>query len=495
MTNMTVAFQTQYDGEGTTQFTSGMDDAKAQIEQVGQAGQTAGVNMEGLFRRMERPLSALVFSGVASDLENMSAKGMSATMKLEQGLHAIGMALAFINPLWGALFLAAGEVFNLYEKFTHVQTVDELDKETKSILDQVSKLKDLKDMVAKNGDAKKEELALLQMTTEASKEDIQKKLEAVNAQLKMNETINAGALAENTNVMTFLKGSHDVTDAQQKEIDLLEKKKILQDALTTATNGPTNDNTAVLQKRHDMMMQSIVDSHNLDETTKQLAHTDEFLDQTRKKILETTDPKALKSLEDQYDIITKLRQIEQQHLTDLKNSETQQVTILDNLKTAYTNAMGNIVQSLQNGGKSMDQITKDTLSTMVTDFGNAEAGMLLADAQKNAFINPGLSLLELAGAAAITAGTAALSSSIGGNSSATSTPPAAVGSASSNTSAASSSGAQTTQANLTININGGMIDKPTVAYILQQANELVQQNGYPLVATQINGVSPMPGSA
>lgn len=493
---MTVAFNTQYDGEGATQFQTGMKEVGAQIDQIGEKSAAAGINLEGLTRRLERPLSALVFSGVADSLVGLGDKGMSATQQVEKGLHAVGLAISFINPLWGALFLAAAEVFNLYEKFTHVKTAEEIDKESKSIMDQISNMKEFSEVLKKGHDIRKDDLLLITDSIEAKKRQLEVDLQTVNIQIEKNKQAELDLInnreSQRSNFLA-LDLQTRINEKHEKEIDLLKQRQILESALNTITKGPDQDNTAIFQKKHDMKIQARVDNEDLARVTHELDVSQKFLDDTEEKILHTTDPKKLKMYEDQYDKIVKLETIQKQHQSTLETAAAQETSTLGNLGDAVKAHVTEISTVWAAGAKSLMDTTKAMAAAIVNDFANMEAGTLEMDATKNLFINPGLAIAEIAGAAAIRATGSALAGTFGGSSS--SAPSSSPSAYTPGNTASPNAGVQGNQSQLTVNINGGMIDKPTVSYIMQLANQLVQQNGFPLVATHINGISPMPGSA
>lgn len=136
VTETTLNFISRFDNSGAQQAVKGNQDVAKSLGDLGNQAGASGIKMDSLIRRMERPLGALVFSGMADDLMNMGQKGESTTMMLERGLHAVGMGLMYINPMWGIAALGAGALFDIFEKINHVKTADEIIKESKAIQSQ-----------------------------------------------------------------------------------------------------------------------------------------------------------------------------------------------------------------------------------------------------------------------------------------------------------------------------------------------------------------------
>lgn len=494
MTNMMVTFATDYDGEGATQFKSGMQDASDQITALGEKGQIAGVNMEGLFRRLERPLSALVFSGVADEITTMGQKGESGTMMVEHGLHAIGMALTFINPLWGALFLAAGEVFNLFEKFGHQKTAEEIQKQFSDTEALKKSLSESADVLLKHGQITKQDADEIKNLAGASEQEL-KSLQEHTKKLVEDEAAQLKATKARVDGNPFLKdtarGLEEIKEAQDRYNAALQASTGLTEhfkAIDDAKNQTVKDNEPVLQKQLDLQLQDKIDKTSLAEVTKILKDNEEVLDDTRKKILATTDVAELEMLEKKMEHAQELINLEKQHRDELQATADAENESIKSMVQSVDGDLNKLVDSWASGQKSLSDASKEAAAAIVNDFTNMEAGTLEMDAMKNIFINPGLAAAEFAGALAIRAAGSALASTFGGSTTSSSAAP----SPSSTTPGpvSSSSGGNQNQSSLTININGGMIDKATVAYIMQSANDLVQQNGMTVVATQINGVTP-----
>jgi hypothetical protein len=170
VTETTLNFVSRFDNSGATQAVQGNQNVGKSISDLGNQAANSQIKMDGLFRRMERPLSALVFSGMADDIVNLGQKGESATVMLEKGFHAVGMALTDINPMWGAEALGAGALFDIFEKMNHQKTAEEIQKQTGDLEKLTKSYSDAADVLLKHGVITKTESDQLKGFAEANKQ-------------------------------------------------------------------------------------------------------------------------------------------------------------------------------------------------------------------------------------------------------------------------------------------------------------------------------------
>ena len=105
---MTTILNTQYNGQGFDSAQAGFKGLQQSMNDTQKASETTGASMDGLFRRIERPVLAMAAISIADQLTGMGDKGQSASMMIERGLHAVGAALMFVKPELGETVIGAG---------------------------------------------------------------------------------------------------------------------------------------------------------------------------------------------------------------------------------------------------------------------------------------------------------------------------------------------------------------------------------------------------
>jgi hypothetical protein len=496
MTNLTAIYDTKYDGSGAEAAIRGQKEVSKSFQDTSDQAGRSGVNIEGMFKKLERPLSFLVFSQLSDQLTGIQAKGQTSGEVLSKIFHSVGMALTFVAPPLGIFTLGMVALWDIFEKYRNSgnKTADEIismGNELQKGAEDAAKAADA--MEKKYGADDREVQSLRKLSEENKKQhdDMVTHYEML-AKIADEEVL----YAQHTDTMgKEVDGLHYKTDELSKA--LAHQAEVRKELIALENQGaekketPDKTDETIMAKKHELQMQAYVDNLKLSDATKQLKADESLLAMNEAAILSTNDPKELQFFEEKEEWLKKLIGLENEHVTTLQAGAASQITTLENLKNAFTGSFSSIVNSVAQGGKSMVQIMKSTLSTMVTDFTNAEAGQLVMDAGKNAFLNPGLALAELAEATAISAAGAALSSSIGGQSAASSSPAAASVPTISN----NSSTTQTNNTSLNVNIMGAqVIDPSTSALILKGLNGIVQTNGFQIGATRVNGVAQAPGS-
>ncbi len=513
---MTAILNTQYDGTGFTSASSGMDNLQQKMSDTADAADNSSSKFDSFSRRIERPISFLAIQGLSQEMTDVGNKGETTSQMLEKGLHAAALAISFFNPEMGLLVVGALAAYEVFRKLNAQKTAEEFQKEADALVAEHKELENLVPLLIIKSDIQKgtkealnQELEASKQSTEAFKKNYEaaennvvirgKMIDSLKEQIKTNLGLTDSQLQATISQSKWSDAiagdelSQQKANTQLKELNELTKKQTQdQNFLTGSTkaylelakeSNDTKTDEELMKKKHDLQMQAYVDNLNLSQATKQLKSDESLLAKNEAAILSTNDPKELAFFEEKEDWLKKLIKLESQQVDDLKSGSDSQMNILGNLKNAYTGTFKTIVSETQKGGKDMGQIMKDALSTMVKDFANAQAGQLEMLAIKDAFINPGLALAELAGATAIAAAGSALSGVIGGNSSAaSSTPSISSPSTSSLSSSSSQSGVPGT--NLTIMFQGNdPLSSSFFAQMLQKQNTFVQSNNGMIVST------------
>jgi len=495
-TSMTAVFQTEYDGAGVDEAVAGQRKIQKSLETTGESAEASGLKMESLFRRLERPIGAIAFMGLSQQIADVGTKGQTSAQMLERGFHAAGSALMFFNPELGIAVIAAGALFEVFEKINHQKTADELEKGSEAARQFSDASREAADYLEKQSIITKEQADRLRDTS------VMKKQEAddLRAALVKQETDNAKELADAQKIVDaqkdeawFVQGKW----ANQAKVNDLKKKELeIQEALTSLGKNSAQDASAKTdQLKLDLMTKQWLAEKNLDEATKELKTDESLLAANEAAIISETDAKRLASFEDQEEQIKKRIQLENEYINSLQDGQKKETSAMDDLKESVANQLGQLATVYSKSGKDISKIEKDMLSGMITDFANAEAGKLQLAGMADIFINPALGLAELAGAAAITALSSQIAGAIGGSSGGASTP-AAVASSSISAPGGGGSGAGPGQGgNTYIYLQGNnVIDPSTVSLILKGLNQLQQNNGWSLGSNYINGQAVAPGN-
>ena len=258
---------TGYQGSGMKAATQ---DMKNYGDQINKTANEAGTNFEGLFKRIERPLGVIAFSGIANELTNMGQKGENATVMLEHGLHAAGSALMFFNPLLGIGVIAATALFEAFHKDTQAGTelgdaiakeAEEADKSTKSN-------KDYADSLLRQGLITKQQAKDIDLLTAQQRgktdNDLAQLLVTKNiaeAQLRLSKTGVAVGLSQKQ-IAEVMEGGLNV----QKKYD---------DALMAYTTGygpqavkTEQEQTSALEKKYKALIMTLDANSKVIEQTK-----------------------------------------------------------------------------------------------------------------------------------------------------------------------------------------------------------------------------------
>jgi hypothetical protein len=497
---MTTVFETQYDGSGVSAAVDGQEEYQASIKETGNVSQMTQGKLESMFKRLERPLGFLVFSDLSNQIMDAGGKGATATQVLEKGLHAVGMALTFINPPLGIFTLGMVALWDIFEKVrkSGELTSDEIIKMSDDLVKQAGEATKAADALEKKSGADDTTVKALRELAASNEKQHDQMLQHADDMVKQ-------AVLEVKYAEHMVDTEEYMDDYQQMVDRLTAAKKHQADVTATlialenqSEKGKPEDDTAIMAKKHDLQMQAYVDKMSLAQATKELDADQKLLAMNEAAILSTNNPAELKFFEEKEDWLKKLIQLENQHQASLEADAKDNLTTMDDLKTSVTNNLGALTQAYGKSGKGIEQATKEMAASVITDFANMEAGKLTLAAAADIFINPALAVAELAGATAINALGSTIAGAFGGNSGGSSAPVAASSSISApggGVGAGGSGSGPGQGGNLFVTVQGAsVIDPSTASLIAKSLNNIQQSNGWTLGATFINGTQVAPGN-
>lgn len=499
-TAMTVEFNTTYNGSGTQGMKNGMSEVENSVEKVEGSS-------DRLVYKLERPIGRIAYGGLAEaalGAAGANEKLDGVTGKLEQSFHVLGSSLLFVEPELGFLALGAAALVTLFVKLSNSIEInsDNVKKNVVEFRNQSEEYKKSADLLEKQNVITKEQAEILRQGASAKEQDIKKLKESIDSKIKDAE-------------------------AEKQRFLAIEKTRDEEDKLYGGSIHVGKRGSAQVQEKINEL--TYVYSALLPEAKRNQDEMTKSIEQHYKALGEEAEAQArvLSEAKERKDF----QGVNKQVLEDLASSEkevaglTQQLnnaktdsdkaelnahmeylmkriaadkTILSEEKDIQKQRESGILELgkslVSESGRFMHDLVEGNLSSLKTDVANfawAQSEKLFVQAVADSFdpIRAFLAPEEFAASA----GLAVLGSALG-SSNTTANPASGSGSLGSSSGSALSSSQQPGQATLTFNINGGVIDKPTIAYMMGEMNKLVQQNGFPLVATKINGVTPMPGA-
>lgn len=509
-------FTTEADTTGIETVKSGMKDveeqSKSTFSNISEGASMASGSFERLARRIERPIAAIAYSGLAEQLSGLATKGEKTGAVLHNIFHAAGNALMFFNPPLGLAVISGTALFEIFEKLGQAKTAEEFQKEADALQKEYEAANKLipillakSDLDKKTKDRLKEELEATNESSEAFKnhyEMVEKNITArgdliTSLQKEVFEMAGGKQAfdqwrASGDDMALSLDKMGDKTASffqKAKELNILTKKQAEDQNFLNGSQATylslqetPKDNTAIFQKQHEIKMQALVDSHDLVEAQRQEAIAAQFLADTQQKIMTTTDPKLLKQYEDQYDKITKLDSMLKTHIADLQQNQSDEDQILGSMAESWTNyaqTMGGALATGSQTAKSvLDQMMKEQLKIVGDGLIKQLSAKALASMADPLTVAVGLA--EIAAIGAIEAITGA-----SGGGSVPTAPPTAV------------SQPTTTQMTMVnVNFQGGNLADPGAIAIIMKGitKQTVQGNGQTVVTQIVGNGPPPPGS-
>jgi hypothetical protein len=120
---------------------AGVKQSTDAVNNLGRQTSATGINIDSMMRRMERPIMGMAFSGLAVQLTDIGSKGESSTRMLEQGFHAAGMALMYINPALGMMAVGILAIYDATNKYLEAKPAEEFKKQAEAVLEHATATK------------------------------------------------------------------------------------------------------------------------------------------------------------------------------------------------------------------------------------------------------------------------------------------------------------------------------------------------------------------
>ena len=484
--------QTQYQPGGMDEATKGV---KKFGDTVEDAGNRSSKSMEGLFKRLERPIGMIAFSGLADQLTQMGTKGESTGMMVERGLHAAGIALLYFNPLVGMAVIAGTALSEVFNKVEGAATA-EGDAIAKAA-DEASKAADQSDKytqaLLKQGKLTQEQANTLAMIHHESMDATKDAKENTEAELKRSQAILQGIpyLKQYGDYLKFLFDSYgsgetklrNYTDALQKFNNAngpdAEAKK--------PKKSPKEDDAWMTEKR--------VAQEKLKASTMSLMQLETRESALRADLLKQDQAMASASGKAQVDEIQNRINADQRLLSadttvsdkmkeNARKQTEEYVKLGDSVKTMTEST----TQSLIEGGKAgkdaaakmAGDIIKITAQAMTTKL------LIQATADLAAPWTFAIGVAEMAAVGAINGIAGGLAGAISGGGGG-SAPSQSASTGQNNVTTPQAGQGQNQQGmNLQINVQGGVIDDTFAQNLLKRLNDQVQQNGASYAMPQVN---------
>jgi hypothetical protein len=495
---MTAVLNTQYDGSGFVSASKGLSNLNKDMADASEAANTTGINFEGMFKRLERPLGFLVFGQLSQQLTDIQAKGQTTTMVLEKIFSSVGMSLMFVSPPLGIFTLGMTALWDIFEKVrkSGELTSDELIKQGEDLQKGAEAAANAADILEKKTGANDLEVQSLRKLSEASQkqhDDMVAHAEVL-ARIADQEVI----YAQHTDSMgKEVDGLHYKTDELTKALENQKKAQLELIALENQTGKKAKTDPKEDQMLTELRTKAWLATKNLSEATKELK-TDESLQAANEAAILSADTDAERAnFEKHEEDIKKRIALENEYIASLQDGKEKETSAQDDLKSATANQLGQLATVYSKSGKDIGEIEKEMLSSMITDFANTEAGKLSLAGMADIFINPALGAAELAGAAAITALGSSLAGALGGGGGGGATTPAGVTAAAPSTGSIQPPGGSGNGpgqgGNLYVTFAAPVVDPGTAGLILKSLNQIQQNNGWTLGSTFVNGAQTPPG--
>jgi len=520
-TSLTTIFETEYSGSGVNQTVDGFKRIQTEVNNTRDKTIAFSTDYEALGRRMERPLGRLAFAGIAEGLLS-SEEGMvgasRATVALEGGLHAVGNALLFVQPEFGLLAIGLAAVVSLFVKLSGAakENAEHIAKQVQEQDQAAQKYKESADVLQKAGLIDKQQEKILQDLTKASKEQVdtlKNRLETQKALAEQSISDNQALIDEGVSGAKGAAARLDLVKANERLVEITKALTGLTDHYAQSQRDAADQSKGFSKATED----EYNTLSNLMSIKMELAKAGASGDQLRQVQQEIDSINALGYTYQNAETAiiknqTAVAEMEQQLTTVTDAAKRDQLQAVINwfnqtiaAEKAVVDQHKQTVQALKSGtadlgqalvsesGKFMGDLVKGNMAALKQDVSNfawAQGEKLFAMAVADVFdpLRAGLAPEEFAASA----GLFALGASLGGGSG--STPGGSGGGASAASPTLGGSSNTGNTATLTVNIMGAqVIDPSTTALILKGLNSLVEQNGYPLTATKINGPVPSPG--
>jgi hypothetical protein len=448
--------------------------------------------MESLFKRLERPIGMIAFQGLADQMTQMGTKGQTATMMVERGLHAAGIALLYFNPLMGMAVIGATA---LYEAFNKVEGAAGAEGDAiAKAADEASKSADQSDKytqaLLKQGKLTQEQANRLAMMHHESMDATNDAKDATVEQLKYTDS-----LLKAVSAGKFLTGGYKAM--MDSIMGVVHAQKMSDDALQkfNQANGP--DAVAKKPKKSPKeddawMTEKRVAQEKLAASTMNLSQLEARATELRKKLTQDDTDMSNASTKAQVTAIqTRINETQRLLTVDTEASTKLQENAKKNtegyrkmgeqIQHMTESLVSGLVQGGKAGVKAMQQMASDILKIAAE-----QATTQLQIAATRDLANPatvGIGLEEMAAIGAIQGLAGGIGAAISGGGG---TPSSGATGQNNVTTPQAGQGQNQLGMNLQINVQGGVIDDTFAQNLLKRLNDQVQQNGASYAMPQVN---------
>jgi hypothetical protein len=511
--DIALQISSQYQDSGLKQATASMQGFQNSVQA---ASEGSGRSMDGLFKRLERPIGMIAFQGIANDLVGLGKNGESAGMMVERGLHAAGVALMYFNAPLGISIIAVTAFYEVMMKMKGAseETAESIKKQTTELTNHAMAASGTAETLKQLGVISKETYDALMSDSAKSNADAMDKIKQVSKEtdtaIKKTKASLAEMLKEQNSIVA---GSEKMDSATQAYIHTslgainsdgqrAQKIKDLKDQLDKliATQEAANSildqkKTPKDNKKDNAWMDDVIQAQErvsvstmkLSDIKKQLAANDKKMGIDEIAMSNASTKEQADDIKKKIDGLTKYDDILKKHAIELDKDTKKEDESYKKIGAAVESMMNTQVSALVSGKSTMKQV----LASMAADAIKITADMattqlkILAAKDLASPLTFGIGLAEMAAIGAINGIAGGLGAAITESGSPTPSSTGATGQ--NNVTTPSASGQQGNQTQLQVIVQGGVIDDAFAANLAKRLSDVVQFNNVQLVAS--NGVS------
>lgn len=401
-------FIVQSDTSGANTFKDSMRGISEETEKVGKATETTAPKVDGLLRRVERPLGRTLYAALAADalgLGEGTEKASGATMALERGFHSVAIAATFMGGEFASLVLIGSSLVALLFKLADGSKLTEegVKKETDAHHARMKLIQEAIPILQKAGDLSEEDAARLkkananeQEAINILKDKIQQQENALHAEAKINEErAKGGAMDAAANIARGRLQVIDerLNDLAQVRLGLLELDKDKEKERNDALEKQANYLAAVAAAQDQLDISAM----NLKETQAKEAETLKIINDLEEDLAKATTPEMLAAVQakiaglNAYDAMLKKHELQLKAAAKNEGDFSKTMEALgEHLRRSSADTWNDIISGNQ---KKFDED--------VQNFAHMAAQELFIDATKNLFMDPLLAAGEFAASAAL----------------------------------------------------------------------------------------------
>lgn len=486
----------------TTYTDTGLKKASSDVKQLGDNVNKAGSQIEntsskneGLLKRLERPLGRTLYSGLAEQLFSADAatgKMTGATIGLERGFHAAGMAATFLGGSFASVILLGASLVSLFLKIAEATNIskESVEKETKTHRDKIELIKASIPILQKNGLLTSEEAKRLQ-TVKSLEEDsikqLEKKIDLQIKQAKTNLALQQSRMKDASIYHDEAQVKFQIAQAEQKLNDLIQVKLGLSSEASVADKNEAKNIDDVWKKKI-----LLIQAQSKELEQKQLMLDYSKTDKSRVEEIIKLEDENVRLAEKLMTVKTEAEKADLQRHIEYNNALIDSDRKYLQFKKQTDEKLKSEVETLgkalvDESGKFMSDLVKGNLEGLKEDVANfawANSEKLFVQAVADSF-DP-LRAALAPGEFAASAGLAALGAGLGSSkSSGPESSAGGQGSAQNSLSPGSSTGTQEKNSNLTIIVQGGIMDDQFAANLAKRLSDVVAMNNVTLKASQV----------